>query len=69
MPLSVGDRLGPYQILAPVGAGGMGEVYKARETRLDRIVAVNVSETEFRERLEGEAHAVAALDYPNIWEL
>ena len=40
MPLSVGDRLGPYEILAPIGAGGMGEVWKARDTRLGRIVAI-----------------------------
>lgn len=40
MPLSVGDKLGPYEILAPIGAGGMGEVWKARDTRLDRIVAI-----------------------------
>jgi hypothetical protein len=40
MPLSAGDKLGPYEILGPIGAGGMGEVYKARDTRLDRIVAI-----------------------------
>ena len=66
MPLSVGEKLGPYEIMAPIGAGGMGEVHKPRDTRLDRIVAVNVSKTEFRERLEGEAHAVAALNHPNM---
>jgi serine/threonine protein kinase len=43
MPLAAGDRLGPYEILSPIGAGGMGEVYKARDTRLDRIIAIKVS--------------------------
>src|SRR4029077_5323253 len=69
MPLSVGDKLGPYEIIAPIGAGGMGDVYKARDTRLDRIVAVKVSKTEFSERFEREAHAVAALNHPNICTL
>ena len=69
MPLSAGDKLGPYEILAPIGAGGMGEVYKARDTRLDRIVAIKVSKTEFSERFEREARAVAALNHPNICQL
>src|ERR1700674_1574358 len=69
MPLSIGDRLGPYQILAPIGAGGMGEVYKANDTRLDRTVAIKVSKAEFTERFEREARAVAALNHPNICTL
>src|ERR1700694_4975097 len=69
MPPSVGDKLGPYEILAPIGAGGMGEVYKARDTRLDRIIAIKVSKTEFSERFEREARAVAALSHPNICTL
>ena len=47
MPLSPGDKLGPYEVLAPIGAGGMGEVYKARDTRLERTVAIKVSSAEF----------------------
>src|SRR5450631_614134 len=69
MALSPGDKPGPYEIVAPIGAGGMGEVYKARDTRLDRIVAVKVSKTEFSERFEREARAVAALNHPNICQL
>src|SRR2546423_7351907 len=69
MPLSSGDRLGPYEIIASVGAGGMGDVYKARDTRLDRIVAVKISKTEFSERFEREARAVAALNHSNICTL
>src|SRR5690349_17879815 len=69
MPLSVGDKLGPYEILAPIGAGGMGEVWKARDTRLDRIVAIKTSKTKFSERFEGEARAVAALNHSNICQL
>jgi serine/threonine protein kinase len=69
MPLSAGDKLGPYELLAPIGAGGMGEVYKARDTRLDRIVAVKVSKEDFSERFEREARAVAALNHPHICAL
>ena len=69
MPLTPGTRLGPYEILAPLGAGGMGEVYKARDTRLNRLVAVKVSNEQFSERFESEAHAVAALNHSNICTL
>src|SRR5271167_1950409 len=69
MSLAPGARLGPYEILAPIGAGGMGEVYKARDTRLDRIVAIKVSQAQFSERFENEARAVAALNHPNICTL
>ncbi len=69
MPLSPGTRLGPYEIQTPLGAGGMGEVYKARDTRLDRTVAIKVSKEAFSERFEREARAVAALNHPNICQL
>jgi Tol biopolymer transport system component/predicted Ser/Thr protein kinase len=61
--------LGPYEILDAIGAGGMGEVYKARDTRLNRTVAVKVSAEQFSERFEHEAHAIAALNHPNICTL
>jgi Tol biopolymer transport system component len=72
MALSRGDKLGPYEILSPLGAGGMGEVYKARDTRLDRFVAVKVlpehiaAREDLRARFEREARAVASLNHPNI---
>src|SRR5580658_7515081 len=69
MPLSVGDKLGPYEILAPLGAGGMGEVYRARDPRLNRDVAIKVSQERFSDRFEREARAVAALNHPNICTL
>ena len=69
MPLTPGDKLGPYEILAPLGEGGMGEVYKARDPRLERTVALKVSKTEFNERFEREARAVAALNHPNICQI
>jgi serine/threonine protein kinase len=69
MPLSAGHRLGPYEILAPIGAGGMGEVYKARDTRLDRTVAIKISASEFSERFQREAQAIASLNHPNICTL
>src|SRR3979490_1552645 len=69
MPLSAGDKLGPYEIIAPIGAGGMGEVYKARDPRLDRSIAIKVCQAQFSERFEREARAVAALNHPNICQL
>jgi serine/threonine-protein kinase len=69
MPLSAGDKLGPYEILAPIGAGGMGDVYKARDTRLDRIVAIKQMKGQHSARFQQEAHVVAALNHPNICAL
>src|SRR5262245_39385110 len=69
MPLSTGARLGPYEILQPIGAGGMGEVYKASDTRPDRVVAIKLCAEQFNERFELEARAVAALNHPNICTL
>ena len=75
MPLTPGEKLGPYEILSAIGAGGMGEVYKARDTRLDRIVAVKVlpdhiaKRDDIRARFEREARAVAGLNHPNICTL
>jgi serine/threonine protein kinase len=72
MPLSAGDRLGPYEIIAPLGAGGMGEVYRARDNRLGRDVAIKVlpehlaDDPQALERFEREGKAVAALSHPNI---
>ena len=71
MPLSPGARLGPYEILAPLGAGGMGEVYRARDRKLDRDVAIKVlpqsvaTDPDALSRFEREAKAVAALSHPN----
>ncbi len=65
-PLSAGEKLGPYELLSPLGAGGMGEVWKARDTRLDRIVAIKVSQERFSERFEREARAIAALNHRHI---
>src|SRR5215469_3602406 len=72
MPLAPGTQLGPYQILAQLGAGGMGEVYRARDTRLDREVAIKILPASFAQdgdrlrRFEQEARAIAALNHPNI---
>jgi hypothetical protein len=75
MALASGIRLGPYEIVAPLGAGGMGEVYRARDTRLDRTVAIKVlpssvsSDPELRQRFEREARAVSSLNHPHICAL
>ena len=75
MPLSSGTKLGPYEVQEPLGAGGMGEVYRARDTRLGRDVAVKVlpahlsSDTELRQRLEREAKAISSLNHPHICTL
>jgi len=67
--LEAGALLGPYEILSRIGAGGMGEVYKARDTRLNRTVAIKISKEQFSERFEREARAVAALNHPHICTL
>ena len=69
MPLSVGDKLGPYEILTSIGAGGMGEVYRARDPRMGREVAIKLSGERFSDRFSREVHAVAALNHPNICHL
>src|SRR5262245_9592660 len=69
MPLAAGDKLGPYEILGLIGKGGMGEVYRARDSRLARDVAIKVSSQQFSERFEREARAIAALNHPNICTL
>jgi eukaryotic-like serine/threonine-protein kinase len=69
MPLDPGTHLGPYEILSQLGAGGMGEVYRARDTRLSRDVAIKVSAQKFNERFEREAKVVASLNHPNICAL
>jgi serine/threonine protein kinase len=75
MPLLAGARLGPYQIIAPLGRGGMGEVYRARDTRLDRDVAIKVlpegvaADPDRQRRFEQEARAVAALNHPHICQI
>src|SRR2546423_4762896 len=75
MPVPTGTRLGPYEILALIGAGGMGEVYRARDTRLDRSVAIKVLpaalalDPQFRARFDREAKAISALDHPHICAL
>src|SRR5579864_8317209 len=75
MPLAPGAHLGPYEILAPIGAGGMGEVYRARDTRLKREVALKVlpdsfaSDPERMARFQREAEVLASLNHPNIAQI
>jgi Tol biopolymer transport system component/predicted Ser/Thr protein kinase len=69
MPLAPGTRLGPYEILSALGAGGMGEVWKARDTRLNRLVAIKASLDPFSERFEREARAIAAVNHPHVCSL
>jgi len=75
MALSAGTKLGPYEIQVPLGAGGMGEVYRARDTRLQRIVAIKVlpehlsTSPESKQRFEREARAISSLNHPNICAL
>src|ERR1700720_4932979 len=75
MAIVPGTRLGPYEIVSPLGAGGMGEVYRARDTRLERSVAIKVlpanlsSDPSLRQRLEREARAVSKLSHPHICTL
>ena len=75
MALAAHTRLGPYEILTPLGAGGMGEVYKARDTRLDRTVAIKIlpatlaADPQFRERFDREARTISQLTHPHICTL
>src|SRR5262245_25350692 len=75
MALAPGTRLGPYEIISALGAGGMGEVYKARYTRLDRTVAIKIlpetlaGDPQFRERFDREARTISQLDHPHICAL
>src|SRR6201993_843150 len=72
MPLAPGTRLGPYEILAPLGAGGMGEVYRARDTRLERTVAIKILPAQLssdpirKQRFEREAKTISSLNHPHI---
>src|ERR1700737_2904617 len=75
MPLAAGTRLGPYEILAPIGAGGMGEVYRARDIKLDREVAIKIlpqafaADADRMARFEREAKVLASLNHPNVAQI
>lgn len=69
MAVNPGDKLGPYVIETPIGAGGMGAVWRARDTRLDRTVAIKFVEGQFSERFEREAKTIASLNHPHICTL
>ncbi len=75
MGLSSGSKLGPYEVESPLGAGGMGEVYRARDTRLERIVAIKIlpkhlsDSAEAKQRFYREARAISSLSHPNICHL
>ena len=72
MPLAPGTQLGPYEIVAPLGAGGMGEVYRARDTRLERTVAIKILPAQFaadpvrKQRFEREAKTISSLNHPHV---
>ena len=69
MPLSAGEKLGQYEIISAIGKGGMGEVWKARDPRLGRIVPIKCLKGPQGERFEQEAHAIATLNHPNICQI
>src|SRR4029077_9479888 len=75
MTLSAGSKLGPYEIVSPLGAGGMGEVYRARDTRLERTVAIKILPAQFsadpvrKQRFEREAKTISSLNHPHICTL
>ena len=69
MALTPGTRLGPYEIISALGAGGMGEVWKARDRRVDRVVAIKRLKAEHTDRFRREARAIAALNHPRICQL
>ena len=69
MTLAPGTKLGPYEILSPIGAGGMGEVWKARDTRLGRFVAIKKVKEQHSERFKQEARSIATLNHNNICQI